>query len=51
MLDFSSWLDLPLIWGFLIATAVFLYALLDGFDLGCGILFLFPLPINVETEL
>jgi hypothetical protein len=23
MLDFSSWLDLPLIWGFLIATAVF----------------------------
>lgn len=41
MLDFSSWLDLPLIWGFLIATAVFLYALLDGFDLGCGILFLF----------
>ena len=41
MLDFSSWLDLPLIWGFLIATAVFIYALLDGFDLGCGILFLF----------
>jgi cytochrome d ubiquinol oxidase subunit II len=41
MLDFSSWLDLPLIWGFLIATAVFLYSLLDGFDLGCGILFLF----------
>lgn len=41
MLDFSSWFDLPLIWGFLIATAVFLYALLDGFDLGCGILFLF----------
>ena len=41
MLDFSSWLDLPLIWGFLIATAVFLYALLDGFDLGCGVLFLF----------
>ncbi|MCE2731437.1 MAG: cytochrome d ubiquinol oxidase subunit II [Rickettsiaceae bacterium] len=33
MLDFSSWLDLPLIWGFLIATAVFLYALLDGSDL------------------
>lgn len=41
MLDFSSWLDLPLIWGLLIATAVFLYALLDGFDLGCGILFPF----------
>ena len=41
MLDFSSWIDLPLIWGVLIATAVFLYAVLDGFDLGCGILFPF----------
>ena len=41
MIDFSSWLDLPLIWGFLIATAVFLYVVLDGFDLGCGILFPF----------
>lgn len=41
MIDFSAWLDLPLIWALLIATAVFLYVLLDGFDLGCGILFLF----------
>lgn len=41
MFDLSPWLDLPLIWGLLIATAVFLYALLDGFDLGCGILFPF----------
>lgn len=41
MIDFSSWLDLPLIWGILIATAVFLYVVLDGFDLGCGILFPF----------
>lgn len=41
MIDFSNFLDLPLIWGGLIATAVFLYALLDGFDLGCGILFPF----------
>ena len=41
MIDFSTWLDLPLIWGLLIATAVFLYVLLDGFDLGCGILFPF----------
>lgn len=41
MLDFSSWLDLPLIWGLLIATAVFLYVILDGFDLGVGILFPF----------
>lgn len=41
MMDFSSFLDLPLIWGLLLATAVFLYAVLDGFDLGCGILFPF----------
>lgn len=41
MIDFSSWLNLPLIWGLLIATAVFLYVVLDGFDLGCGILFPF----------
>lgn len=34
-------IDLPLIWGGLIATAVLLYVLLDGFDLGVGILFPF----------
>lgn len=32
-------IDLPLIWAVLIGTAVFLYVLLDGFDLGVGILF------------
>lgn len=32
-------LDYPLIWAGLIATAVLLYVLLDGFDLGVGILF------------
>lgn len=41
MLDFSVYIDLPFIWGFIIATAVFLYAALDGFDLGCGIIFPF----------
>ena len=34
-------LDLPLIWAGIIATAVLLYVLLDGFDLGVGILFPF----------
>ncbi len=34
-------LDLPLLWAGLIATAVLLYVLLDGFDLGVGILFPF----------
>lgn len=41
MLDFSTVLDLPLIWGCLIAMAIFLYVFLDGFDLGIGILFPF----------
>jgi cytochrome d ubiquinol oxidase subunit II len=41
MIDFSSWIDLPLVWGLIIAAAIFLYSILDGFDLGCGIIFLF----------
>ncbi|MDA4847428.1 cytochrome d ubiquinol oxidase subunit II [Hoeflea poritis] len=32
-------MDLALIWGFVIAIAVFVYVALDGFDLGVGILF------------
>jgi cytochrome d ubiquinol oxidase subunit II len=36
-----SGLDLPLIWAGIIAGAVLLYVLLDGFDLGVGILFPF----------
>ncbi|WP_048861361.1 cytochrome d ubiquinol oxidase subunit II, partial [Acidisphaera rubrifaciens] len=32
-------LDLPLVWAGLIAVAVLAYVLLDGFDLGVGILF------------
>jgi hypothetical protein len=31
--------SLPLIWAVLIAVAVFAYVVLDGFDLGVGILF------------
>ena len=34
-------LDLPLIWSGIIAFGVFMYVLLDGFDLGVGILFPF----------
>jgi cytochrome d ubiquinol oxidase subunit II len=34
-------LDLPLIWSAVIAVAVLLYVLLDGFDLGVGVLFPF----------
>lgn len=41
MIDFSTYLDLPFIWGGIIALAVFVYIFLDGFDLGCGILFPF----------
>lgn len=41
MLDFSSSLNLPLIFAGIIAFAIFMYVLLDGFDLGIGILFPF----------
>ena len=41
MFDFSGVIDLPMIWGAIIATAIFFYILLDGFDLGVGILFPF----------
>lgn len=41
MFDFSSWIDLPFVWGGIIAVAIFMYVFLDGFDLGCGILFPF----------
>ncbi|EAA25656.1 cytochrome d ubiquinol oxidase subunit II [Rickettsia sibirica] len=41
MLNFAPYIDLPLVWGGLIATAICLYVLLDGFDLGVGILFPF----------
>src|SRR5210317_421267 len=41
MFSLENLVDLSLIWYGLIATAVFLYILLDGFDLGVGILFPF----------
>jgi cytochrome bd ubiquinol oxidase subunit II len=41
MFDFSNFVDLPLIWAVIIGTGIFLYVLLDGFDLGVGILFPF----------
>ena len=41
MFSLEGFLDLPLIWYGLISTAIFLYVLLDGFDLGVGILFPF----------
>jgi len=41
MFSFAGFLDLPLVWYGLIVIAVFLYVILDGFDLGVGILFPF----------
>lgn len=41
MLNFSSVINLPLVFGIIIATVIFLYVLLDGFDLGIGIIFPF----------
>jgi len=39
MFDFSTFLNLPLIFVGIIAFAIFMYVVLDGFDLGIGILF------------
>lgn len=41
MFDFGPYIDLPLIWAGLIGFAIFVYIILDGFDLGIGILFPF----------
>lgn len=41
MFNLAPYLDLAVIWGGIIALAVFMYVLLDGFDLGVGILFPF----------
>ena len=41
MFSFANFMDLALIWYGLIITAMFLYVILDGFDLGVGILFPF----------
>ncbi len=37
----SLGIDLPLLWAMIIAFAVFMYVVMDGFDLGVGILFPF----------
>ncbi|MBI9086465.1 MAG: cytochrome d ubiquinol oxidase subunit II [Desulfobacterales bacterium] len=41
MFNLEAIVDLPLIWFGLIMTAVLLYVILDGFDLGIGVLFPF----------
>lgn len=40
----TTLLDLPTLWAFIIAFAVFAYVVMDGFDLGIGILFPFFTP-------
>ncbi|MFD2236749.1 cytochrome d ubiquinol oxidase subunit II [Aureimonas populi] len=42
-------MDLPLIWAFILAFAVLAYVVLDGFDLGVGILFPF-LPRHEDRD-
>lgn len=41
MFNFESYIDLPYVWILIIFMVVFFYVLLDGFDLGIGILFPF----------
>ncbi len=51
MFDFSPYVNLPLIWGAIISLAILLYILLDGFDLGVGILFPFAPDDEARTEM
>jgi cytochrome d ubiquinol oxidase subunit II len=51
MFNLAHYIDLPLVWGGLIATAIFLYVLLDGFDLGIGILFPFAPTENCRSRM
>ena len=41
--------DLPTVWAFIIAFAIFAYVVMDGFDLGIGILFRW-IPIGRERD-
>ena len=46
-----SAIDLATVWAFIIAFAVFVYVVMDGFDLGLGMLFpLFPRPRPIATS-
>jgi cytochrome bd ubiquinol oxidase subunit II len=46
----SASIDLATVWAFIIAFAVFVYVVMDGFDLGLGILFpLFPAKEDRDT--
>ena len=43
------YIDLPLVWACIIAFGVFVYVVLDGFDLGIGILFSFA-PSHADRD-
>src|SRR5690242_13097100 len=51
MFSFAEFIDLPAIWAVIIAVAVLLYVLLDGFDLGIGILFPFAPTDNCRNTM
>lgn len=51
MFDLSSCLNLPLLGGAVLAISIFLYVLLDGFDLGIGILFPFAPSDDCRSKL
>ena len=51
MFSLEPYLNLPLIWYALIITAVILYVILDGFDLGVGILFPFAPSDNCRSRM
>jgi cytochrome d ubiquinol oxidase subunit II len=51
MFDFGNFIDLPLIFACIIGFAIFVYVILDGFDLGVGILFPFAPSDNCRDKM
>lgn len=41
MFSFAEYINLPVVWGIIIVVGIIMYVVLDGFDLGVGILFPF----------
>jgi cytochrome d ubiquinol oxidase subunit II len=51
MINFANFIDLPFIAALILALAIFMYVLLDGFDLGIGILFPFAPSRDCQTKM
>ncbi len=42
-------IDLPVIWAIILAFTLMMYVVMDGFDLGIGILFPWAVPLSLAS--